>query len=207
MLARCRQFSDHLLVLDDQSTDDTAEIATHYGAVVRSRQGGLAWGEESPARKELWEFACEYAVGQDDWILICDADMELHGDPRPLCESTEVNAWSWVLYDLWDSETTYRSDQFWRGHEFPRVWMVAPNRVPEGWRADWGNRGIHCGHFPPNLPLLAGNAPFNLYWLHFGWQKREHRLLKAAQYASVSHQLSPFEQAHAASILEPQAPA
>lgn len=206
VLARCVAFSDAVLVLDDNSTDDTATIAASMGCVVRTRQGNPAWGEESSARRELWDFACEYAVGQDDWILVCDADMELHGDPRPLAETTELNAWAWPLFDLWDSETTYRSDNFWRGHEFPRVWMVAPNRVPEGWVADWGERGVHCGHIPLNFPLIAGNSPISVYWAHLGWKSLAHRELKVAQYASVAHQLSPFERAHVASILEPQDP-
>lgn len=202
VLARCLECSDAVLVLDDHSTDQTPIIARAMGCVVRTRESTVAaWGAESSARAELWSLACEYATEPDDWVLICDSDMVLHGDPQPLCDSTEVNAWAWPLYDLWDSETTYREDGFWQGHLHPRVWMLAPNRVPDGWVADWGDRGIHAGHFPPNLPLIAGMAPINLYWLHYSWLKADDRARKSAQYASVSHQLSDFERAHAASIL------
>jgi glycosyltransferase involved in cell wall biosynthesis len=205
VLARCLSWSDAVLVLDDTSTDATPDIAREMGCVVRTRSGELAWGKESSARAELWSFACEYATDPDDWVLIADADMVLHGDPRPLCESDETNAWAWVLYDCWDSEDWYREDGFWQGHHHPRVWLLAPNRVPEGWVADWSDRGIHVGHFPANFPLIAGIAPATVYWAHYSFLTATNRALKAAQYASVAHQLSPAERAHAASILDPQA--
>lgn len=204
VLGRCLAFSDKVLVLDDRSTDDTAKIAKEMGCVVKSRSvlTARAWGTESAARKELWEFALEHCTTPNDWLLICDADMEMRGDPRELCRTTETNAWAVVLYDLWDSDTTYRSDQFWIGHTVPRVWLVAPRRVPKGWEADWSDRGIHIGHFPHNFPLVAGIAPTDTYYyLHLGWMKERHRKEKHSQYASQAHQLSPHEMAHVQSIL------
>lgn len=202
ILERCRSFSDAVLVLDDQSTDATASIATLSGCIVRTRTGRPAWGEESPARKELWDFACEYATEPDDWILVCDADMELRGDVRALCESEAVNCWCFCLYDLW-SETHYRSDQFWQGHLHPRPWLFAPNRVPSDWVPAWDTRGLHCGHFPPNMPILAGIAPIaSISYLHFAYSTPEYRVLKHAQYLSRADLLSEFERQHAESILD-----
>ncbi len=203
VLAHCQSFSDAVLVLDDQSTDATANIATLSGCVVRTRTGRPAWGEESPARKELWDFACEYATEPDDWVLIADADMILHGDVRGLCESTECNTWAFILYDLW-SETHYRSDGFWCGHTNPRPWLFAPTRVPEGWVADWGSRGLHCGHLPTNWPMSVAIAPQQRhYYLHYAYATPEARAVKSAQYLAKAHLLSPFERAHAETILAP----
>ncbi len=203
VLDHCLAFSDTVLVLDDRSEDATASIATLSGCVVRTRTGRPAWGEESPARKELWEFACEHATEPDDFILICDADMILHGDVRSLCESTEVNTWSFILYDLW-SETHYRSDGFWQGHRVHRPWLFAPNRVPDGWVAEWPERGIHCGHAPQNWPILDAIAPQQShYYYHFAYATPELRVAKSAQYLAKAHLLTPFERAHAESILAP----
>jgi hypothetical protein len=204
VLSRCREFSDAVLVLDDRSTDLTPKIAKEYGAVVRQRSvlDARAWGNEASARKELWDFALEYATGPNDWLLVVDADMEFVGDPRDLCNTKELNSWAVILYDLWDSDTTYRSDDFWVGHTVPRVWLVAPRRVPSGWQADWSSRGIHTGHLPQNWVAIAGIAPPDTYhYLHLGWQKPEHRQLKYREYKAQSHQLSAHELAHVESII------
>lgn len=207
-MGRCLSFSDKVLVLDDRSTDNTPKIAKRLGCEVRHR--GLntpAWGAEAPARQELWELGLEYVTEWDDWLLICDADMELHGDPRPLCETQDLNSWAWPLFDMW-SETEYRSDGFWRGHEVPRVWMVAPRRVPDGWVAEWPERGIHCGHIPNNFPLLCGNsAILEHYWLHLAYSTPKLRAEKLAQYRAKAHLLTDFERAHAESIISLDPPA
>lgn len=202
VLGRCREFSDAVLVLDDGSTDGTPQLARRMDCAVRQRQSGVpAWGAESSARAELWDFACEHATEPDDWVLICDADMELRGDPRLLCESEEVNAWCFILYDAW-SATHYRADGFWRGHEIHRPWLFAPNRVPEGWVPSWPDRGLHVGHCPQNFPIYAGIAPILQWWyIHWAYSSPALRAAKHAQYAAKSHLLTDFERAHAASIL------
>ena len=198
VLARAATFSDQILLLDDRSTDGTADLARKHGAEVRRRAGPAAWGAEAPARAELWNWGCE--VVRDGWLLVCDADMLLVGDPRPLTQSWSVNTWSWVLYDLWN-ETEARADEFWRGHEFPRPWMVCPNRVPEGWEATWPARGIHCGHLPSNWPMVAGIVgPEDLYWQHRAYVTPARRKAKFEQYQSQFHQMSEPEIQHARSI-------
>lgn len=159
------------------------------------------WGNESTARRELWDYALEYATEPDDWILIADADMEMVGDIRPLCETTELNCWRFVLYDLW-SPTEYREDGFWQGHLHHRPWLFAPNRIPEGFVPQWPARGLHTGHCPMNMPLISGDAPQNSYfWLHLGYLTPKLRAEKHRQYLSKAHLLSEFELAHAQSII------
>ena len=156
------------------------------------------WGKEAPARAELWDWAAKEAG--NGWVLVCDADMELVGDPRPLLDTWEVNSWAWVLYDLWD-DGQYREDQFWRGHLHPRVWLVRPSAVPRDYQAEWAPRGLHCGHLPANFPVHAGIAP-NLYWKHYAYVTPDLRKVKHAQYLMNAAHLSPFERAHAQSILD-----
>jgi glycosyltransferase involved in cell wall biosynthesis len=190
--------------LDDRSTDHTVAKCRKHGAEVRIRKelDARMWGNEASARKELWDFALEYATEPDDWVLIADADMELHGDPRPLMQTELLNAWAWPLFDVWDSEQTYRSDNFWQGHLHPRLWMVKPNSQSLGFKPLFGQRGLHSGHLPGNIECLAGVAPPDVYWLHWGWMKEDHRKAKYQAYLGNSHLLSASERAHAASIID-----
>lgn len=201
-LARCQEIADTIVVLDDGSTDDTVEVCEGFGAIVRKRTADTlpAWGNEASARAELWDFALEHCPDKNSWLLVLDGDMLLHGDPRPLMQTRDLSGWAWPLFDVWD-EKHYREDQFWRGHQFARVWFIAPRRVPDGWQADWSQRGIHPGHLPQNLPLVVGLAPPDIYWLHMAFSQPRLREEKHRQYLSKAHLLNDFEKAHADSIL------
>ena len=118
VVERCCTFSDAVLLLDDRSTDGTAKLASSLGCQVRTRSvlHEPAWGQETPARVELWDWGVTVARDLDPanaWLLICDADMLLHGDPRPLGLSWDAGAWAWPLADLWDDETRFREDGPW----------------------------------------------------------------------------------------------
>jgi glycosyltransferase involved in cell wall biosynthesis len=198
VLARCAEFSDQILVLDDGSTDDTAEIASGCPKTLVKRRSSHdpAWGAEHSARAELWERGAKLA--KDGWMLVADADMLLQGDPRPYCYSWELNAWAWPLLDLWDSETTFRVDGPWAGGpSLPRPWLFRPSALQSA--PEWPTRGIHPGHAPLNFPLRCGVAP-DLRWHHLAYLRKEHRERKLEQYMGVRDQLSPAELAHAASI-------
>lgn len=189
-----------VLVLDDHSTDETVNVAEKAGALVKSRTTGTPmWGQESSARKELWEWGSRMAGA--GWLLICDADQLLMGDPLPLCTSWVVNTWSFPLYDCWDSEDQHRADGFWQGYKHARPWLFRPSMVPEGWTANWGDRGIHVGHLPQNWPLLSGVAQ-DVYWCHLAYVRKTDRVAKHARYRLVADQLNPFERAHAETILD-----
>lgn len=191
-----------VLVLDDHSDDTTPLVAQEAGAVVRARatNGGPMWGQESHARRELWDWATQEA-GRG-WVLICDADQLLMGNPLPLTTSWLVNTWTMPLYDCWDSEEIYRADGFWQGYKTPRPWLFRPSLVPEGWEAMWPERGVHCGHCPCNWPAVAGVCPQDIFWLHLGYVTKEARQAKYDRYKEIADQLTPWERAHAVSILD-----
>lgn len=165
--------------------------------VFQRRTEVPAWGQEAPARQQLWDLAAEAA----EWVLIADADQLLTGDPRPLCDTQTLNAWAFRLYDLWDDREHYRSDGFWRGHEVARPWLFCPARVPAGWTPTWGVRGIHVGHAPANFPVAVGVA--DIAWLHLAYVRPEHRVEKLHRYRSQAHQMTEHEKAHAESIADP----
>jgi glycosyltransferase involved in cell wall biosynthesis len=198
VLRRCLEFSDEVLVLDDGSTDDSDRIAWRLGCQVKPWTGQTMWGAEAAPRAALWEWGAQEAG--DGWLLIADADMLLQGDPRPLLNTTVHNAWAFVLYDLWDSETTFRCDGYWQGHAHPRPWLFRPCMM----QCDpsiWPERGIHTGHFPQNAVIDAGIADSDqLSWMHLAYLTFPARLRKREQYLAKSHLLTPFERAHADSV-------
>ncbi len=197
------RWCDPVILLDDHSDDDTASVAKEEGAVVVEREGGQQmWGHESAAREELWNVAVRFAAPDKAWVLFQDADMLLSADPRPLLLTEELNTWLWRLYDVWDARSLYRADGYWQGHLSPRPWLVNPHRVPDGWRAVWNDRGLHCGHLPVNWPMRAGVAPEQYYFEHLAYLTPEHRKRKHAQYMREGSQLTPFERDHAQSILD-----
>jgi len=201
VLQRCLSFSDEVLVLDDGSTDDTVKIAQDLGCLVKQRPQGGMWGNESPARQELWERGAKLA--KDGWLLICDADMILEGNPRDLIDTWEVGIWAFVLYDCWDGEHQARVDGPWaHGPVTPRPWLFRPSVCVQG-APQWNQRGLHPGHAPLNLVGVGAVAPPDTYyWRHYAYVRPEDRQRKYKQYLSHADQLSPFERAHAESIIQ-----
>jgi hypothetical protein len=198
VLRRCLEFSSKVIVLDDGSTDGSDRIAWRLGCEVKPWTGKTMWGTESPARAALWDWGAREAG--DGWLLICDADMELHGDPRPLTLSSQCNAWAWPLWDLWDDEKTYRCDGFWQGHEVPRPWFFKPSLL-ECDPPIWPDRGIHTGHCPQNAKLRICVPPYGLvFWKHYAYLEQPNRVRKYQQYLEKRHLLTPFELAHATSV-------
>jgi glycosyltransferase involved in cell wall biosynthesis len=199
-----KTFCDEVLVVDDHSTDDTVGVAKAAGAtVVRSRADSPLWGHESPVRAELWGEAARLAGS--GWVYFADADHITEGGAtlRELTKSWVVNAWALPLYDIWtEDETQFRADGFWQGFQHPRVWMVAPSRVPEGWQPQWSGRGIHAGHIPGNFPVMAGVAPSPCFIKHLGYATPHDRMARYERYQQVRLQLNDFERAHAETILD-----
>lgn len=197
------KFAHEIVILDDNSGDGSREFAEDFGARVVPRGGDdpLAWGNETPARRALFEAAWEFTrVG--DYIFWLDADMVPARDPRPLVE-TEADGIFFRLYDLWStSPLTYREDSFWRGHLFPRLWLLRKQDRPiSSFR--WSGRGIHSGHLPEGLDLVQmAYAPEDFSLLHYAYSEPDLREEKYAAYASVSTELTEFERSHAVSIMD-----
>lgn len=189
---------DHILLLDDGSTDGTIELAESFMCHVKTRKGPPMWGQESSARQELWEWAAKEA--DDGWLLIADADQELMATREQIAameSSWDVTAWGIPLYDLWDAPDRFRSDGHWGAYRVKRPWMFRP-AVCE--TPIWGTRGLHVGHAPANFPYVVGHAPEGVYWKHYGWMRKADRDCKLERYLAHKDQLNQFELAHLLSV-------
>lgn len=202
------RFADKIVVLDDSSDDNTAEMCMRAGCKVYLRydrvkdvEPALAWGKEWTARQELWDAALRHA-DEGDYIFVLDGDMVPAKDPRPFTR-TGADAVAFNLYDLWD-EDSYRSDFMWCGHDNWRVWMMrAP--VSTAPKDTWNQTGIHCGHFPSNLLDNHSKivfAPRDYGLLHYAYSSPSLRKRKHEQYLDVRRQLSSNELLHAQSIVD-----
>lgn len=186
VLANAKAFCDTVLVLDDGSTDATASIARELGCVVHERGGDGWWGgaeaqSEAPARKELWERACELA-GADGWLYLFDADHELLGiapsELRALLRSSVVDSWACPLWDCWESGELHRVDGPWQAWRLPRPWIF---RALTG---DFGTRAIHVGH-APFRDWTPGLLPSGAGIRHWSYVTRNARLRKLQQYLTL----------------------
>jgi glycosyltransferase involved in cell wall biosynthesis len=198
-------FADRIVILDDNSTDKTVEVARSFEkAVVLERYGAneAMWGRESAARRELWDAALENSE-PGDAIFWLDADMVPMRDPREYLDD-RIDSYLFTLYDLWGEDDygrlLYRDDAYWRAHFAPRVWMI---RRPHELKVEWNLRGVHCGHLPANWRVERPfYVPPSHGLLHYGYFDPADRHEKYAQYAKVKAQLSPFEWEHAATIVD-----
>lgn len=215
-LAAWATFTHDVIVLDDGSTDETADLAREADALVIQRPAGAptAWGDEARAREQL--FAEAWRVTRvDDYILILDADMVPARDPRILTE-TGADGVFFRLYDIWKIRERaeggpprlwYRDDRFWRAHHHPRVWMVRKTREFEPHTHDWPARGMHSGHLPASMRFERfAWAPEDFSLLHFAYATESLRDEKYVSYAKVSADLTDFERAHARTIRDEAPP-
>src|SRR5580692_11965682 len=69
---RAQHFCDHIVILDDNSTDETAAICDEFGSsVFRIDKEYDAGYEEGPDRECLAEFAIDF---EPEWICSMDGD-------------------------------------------------------------------------------------------------------------------------------------
>lgn len=193
------QFADRLCVLDDGSTDRTVELLLTAGAEVHQQDPSMFRGQvtdEWRSRRKLWHLATRVGT---DYVIWLDADQVLSCDPRPFLREAHP---CFRVFDLW-SENEYREDAWWVGHQTPWWSGAYVPLLPDDFRDQWNERGVHCGHVPVNVPGQRCNMPVECAVLHYGFSSPELRQQKAARYEEIAASLTPQERFHAQTILRP----
>ena len=175
-------FADELVVLDDNSTDETVDVIKRNSTIpthVTFMENGNFGENEIGLRKKLYQLVLEK---NPDWYMIIDADEIFSKASREkfeqLMKQDEVDVWGFKLYDMWD-EKHYRSDEHWNAHEYPTLMLV---RNIKGFRPEWRETPIHCGRIPSNLWDLRTKSTDIMKIKHYGWANPTDRKKKYERY-------------------------
>ncbi len=203
VLAELCTYVDHIVIVDDASTDGTAELCRSFGNIVQLvTLPDSLFGEEWRLRERLWQ---EAAASEPDWLLSVDAD-EIYERrfKRTVRELINQDEYDWIavkMFDFWDSLTHYREDEWWSLHKRHTMTLVRflpgyPYRYPR-----WA-------HHVPRLPVTAAALPglcTELRVKHLGWAgDEEARRAKYERYMQFDPEGKWGSLGHYASILDPQ---
>lgn len=183
VLDRLKQQVDVICFTDDNSTDNTVEIALSHGAKVApsdGSSGSMFVKDESALRTKAWSWLSSHAE-PGDWILAIDAD-EMFYPP-----SDEYVRWLMkgrytvlgvTFYHMWN-ETEYRVDKLWKPVTSSRLFRFQPGGVFKQSKLACGSEPtyvqdeIKAGRFQPNARLAMK---------HLGYQRDEDKIAKHDRY-------------------------
>ena len=165
-----------IVVLDDHSTDGTAEIACGMIATITlpSPFSGL---DEARDKNFLLDVTLKK---NPDWIICIDGDEELRSydliNLAAAMRTSKALSLSLPIWYLWDREDQMRVDGVYGNFHRESVFRARPGtRFHEGPAPNF-----HCGNVPPMLRDRREivNAPL----LHYGYMERDDRLRKYSWY-------------------------
>ncbi|WP_405106283.1 glycosyltransferase family 2 protein [Paenibacillus sp. FSL K6-1217] len=181
VLLEHRKYIDEAVIIDDASTDDTADICREIleGIPLHLIHNPVSrFHNESGLRRQQWEAV---VATQPEWILNLDGDevfeSKFADEVDSLLRTDNCDLFCFRLYDFWD-EASYREDMYWRAHQSYRPFLL---RYREDVTYAWNDLPQHCGRLPENIFELPHQLS-NLRLKHLGWSKPEFRLEKYLRY-------------------------
>lgn len=185
MLEDCRRYIDSAVIIDDASTDGTAEMCARVlegipVKIVRNEESLFA--EEHKLRKLQWR---ETISTNPDWILSLDADEVFEKRfaveiKTLLASDKSIDVYNFRRFDMWN-ETRYREDTLWCGHLKHEAYIM---RYIPGFEYFFSNKNHHCGRLPRNLKYLKSQNS-DLRLKHLGWACEERRREKYQRYMEI----------------------
>lgn len=181
-------FIDHIVILDDGSTDGTGKICKRYPKVAYHFQEKEL--DEVRDKNELLKWTLEF---QPDWILCLDGDeiLEQTAGERILKEISKIDPYNpqythfqmHILY-FWNDKNKYRSDhgiysQFWKNRLFT-TWGQNIEELTFFKTTHGGN--FHCGSIPSNVNGRC--KPIDVKIKHYGYLTHEIRERKLKFYTT-----------------------
>lgn len=182
-LTKVSSMVDTVIVFDDNSTDNTGEIAQKFANVVYHKS---EWTTLDEARDRQWllDKARELKA---DWCWIMDHDElpedKLCRDIRKIVENAnpEKDLFSFKVCHLWNSEEYFRTDGLWGSFWQGRLFRVRKQNVIKSNKTA-GDANYHCsahGYIPQQC---IQNLPYKV--LHYGNMDASVRLKKYLWYTA-----------------------
>jgi len=146
-LDHASQWADGIVVLDDGSTDGSADLCREYDKVLEVHTQHLP-RSEGRDRQTLWDLMMEHSP---EWCVLLDADEIFEEDVSiPFLLSTVQSDFSgslsFPMCHFWKSKTHYRIDGVWH-----------PDRVLEEGRIVRGCKGLV---YPSHVTEHVSNVPY-----------------------------------------------
>ncbi len=161
-------YVDAIVILDDDSTDDTVATCQSYAKVVSlGRSPSSMYGVNEAALKQ--RLFRRTVATHPDWILAIDADEMLEDKAktqlRTLINQTQFDWYGFRFYHFWNSLTHYRVDKLWAPVQYgPRLFRYIPNA-----QYVWNNQALHGGSLPVNLVSDFPGDNSELRIKHYGY--------------------------------------
>lgn len=184
-LTRLVDICDKVFVADDQSTDDSLEIARDLGCQtwVRPDEIPTFSKHEGAFRQAAWDqMAKQLRVREGQWILSVDADEYFSGTEAQLKQLVKDaqtrECYSFPFREVWSLDPLQvRTDGFWASNLNRRMRKFTPN-------AKFRDVSMGCGSVPV---CRAATEIHKMPILHYGYAVEEDRKRKSEFYNSLEH--------------------
>jgi len=199
VLESIRNLCDEIFVLDDHSTDGTADICEQFGCTVyRSQFSGI---DESRDKDFILSKIVDaipvahrhFIMGNPSspyWALAIDGDEELVKDDAAIIRQAimqpNIHAYHLRIPFLWNDPEHIRIDRVYRNFERvgrPSLFRLM-NQSFRFLRTPFGNgANFHCSSIPQEM--LHHAKPCAARLMHWGYMNREDRIRKFYWYNTV----------------------
>lgn len=209
-LAWNSQIVDTLFMFDDQSTDNSVDIARSYCDVVKVREGGSSFMEhEGKFRQQAWDvWEASIHPKSGSYVYVFDTDQFMVGsnnnkNPRKTfddligyAKNSKHDSVMLSIPEIWENKDDVlftRQDGFWARNSSPHLFEFRPDGAFQMTPMGCGSRPKYVRN--PMTNMIMGSL------LHFGYLNPADRKEKFNRYNNLDqHGHNP---AHIASIMKP----
>lgn len=184
-LEQMKILCDDIVVVDDISTDNTAEICLEYTRNVL-RNSVYNFEDNESYLRELLFNQCARLCNDNDWIVILDADELLCNIEKLrsllISYTSNIKCINLQLFDMWNDKQ-YRADNYWTAHL--RYWLMCVRPI-KGFNYTWNRSKLHCGRWPLEVYNQEQFRPTDdIYIKHMGWSTEQDRKNKYDRYIKL----------------------
>lgn len=192
VLTQCLAISEAVVVWDDGSDDDTAQIAADMGCEVWRTDESHWATDEHLVREALYAKAMAH---DPEWLYAPDADELLESPERVTGLLSGRGPYTFDMWHAWESRDAYRRDGYWKGQRGLRLFRPP---VDSRFRA----MTLHCGSAPESVQR-AKPRPSGLRVFHLGYARPGDAVEKYARYSMLDPGGRQCPQSHYDSMLLP----